>query len=130
MTAIITTDTEKLLQALDSPEEQPCNTMVHLPYLPGPLQDLRTLQSVVTAITKELCVDWSGEVPTWWPEDIPFCKRHTIPPSHKGTLTNEVEHEFHVCTIRNSLSIYICIYILCICCIFPPIFMQAIGVMP
>ena len=51
-TAIITTDAEELLQALNSPEEQPCNTIVRLPHLPGPLQDLnaRTLQSVVTAI--------------------------------------------------------------------------------
>ena len=34
-TAIITTDAEELLQALDSPEEQPCNTIVCLPHLPG-----------------------------------------------------------------------------------------------
>ena len=91
---ILTLDAEKLMQALDSrEEEQSSNTMiVRLPHLPGPLQDLnaRTLQSVVTAITKDLSVDWSGEVPTWWPQDIPFCKPRTIPPSHKGTLPNEV----------------------------------------
>ena len=72
----------------------------------------RTLQTVVTAITKDLCVDWSGEIPTWWSEDIPFCKPCTIPPSHKGTLLDEVEHEFHVCTNRNSLCIYVCMYIM------------------
>ena len=71
----------------------------------------RTLQTVVTAITKDLCVDWSGEIPTWWSEDIPFCKPCTIPPSHKGTLLDEVEHEFHVCTNRNSLCIYVCMYV-------------------
>ena len=114
MTDIITTDAEKLLQALDSPEEQPCNTTVHLPHLLGPLHNLnaRTLQTVVTAITKDLCVDWSGEIPTWWSEDIPFCKPCTISPSHKGTLLDEVEHEFHVCTNRNSLCIYVCMYIM------------------
>lgn len=92
MTEILTLDAEKLMQALDSGEEEQSSntTIVHLPHLPGPLQDLnaRTLQSVVTAITKDLSVDWSGE--NWWPQDIPFCKPRTIPPSHKGMLPNEV----------------------------------------
>lgn len=52
MTEILTLDVEKLMQALDSGEEKQSSstTIIHLPHLPGPLQDLnaRTLQSVVT----------------------------------------------------------------------------------
>ena len=42
----------------------------------GPLVDLnaRTLQSVLTSITKDLGVDWKGDVPSWWPQEIPFRK--------------------------------------------------------
>ena len=86
MTEVITSNSEKLLQALDSTEKQGCSTVLQLPQLPGPLRELnaRTLQSVVTAITKDLGVDWSGDLPTWWPQDVPFCKPRTVPPNYRG----------------------------------------------
>jgi len=86
MTNIITEDAKKLMDALESSEEQSSNTIIHLAPLPAPLADLnaRTLQSVLTAVIKDLGVNWNGDFPTWWPEDIPFCKPRTVPSSHKG----------------------------------------------
>ena len=34
--------------------------------------NLRTLQIIVTAICKDLQVDWSGVLPQCWPKDVPF----------------------------------------------------------
>jgi len=53
---IITEDAKKLMDALESSEEQSSNTIIHLAPLPCPLADLnaRTCQSVLSAVIKDL----------------------------------------------------------------------------
>ena len=66
---------EQLMAAIGEKEDQSSRKEIILGPVPGPLLDLnlRTLQVIVTAICKDLQVDWSGVVPQWWPKDVPFC---------------------------------------------------------
>ena len=66
---------EQLMAAIGEKEDQSSGKEIILGPLPGPLLDLNlwTLQVIVTAICKNLQVDWSGVVPQWWPKDVPFC---------------------------------------------------------
>ena len=66
---------------------------LHLPSLPGPLYHLncRTLQSVLTAVAKDMEVDLSGDVPEWWPANVLFCnprKRPRLPNGKYYHMTN------------------------------------------
>ena len=48
----------------------------------------RTLQSVVTLITRDLQIDWIGEPPSWWPKDVIFLTPRNprkVPATCKGT---------------------------------------------
>ena len=78
---------EKLMAAIGEKEDQCSGKEIILGPLPGPLLDLnlRTLQSIVIAICKDLQVDWSGVVPQWWPKDVPFCNPRVTPPTYRGT---------------------------------------------
>ena len=42
-----------------------------------------TLQSTLTAIAKDMKIDWS-EPPQYWPADIPFVNPRAKPPEYKG----------------------------------------------
>ena len=71
--------------------------------VPGPLLDLnlRTLQVIVTAICKDLQVDWSEVVPQWWPKDVPFCSPRVTPTTFKGKQLRIIHKIF-----SNKLSLY------------------------
>ena len=62
-----------------------------LPKLPAPLHELnvRTLQSMIVGIAKDLKIDWNGKKTEYWPEEIPFINPRVPPPEFKGN-TNYV----------------------------------------
>ena len=95
---------EQLMAAIGEKEDQSSGKEIILGPLPEPLLDLnlRTLQVIVTAICKDLEVDWSGIVPQWWPKDVPFCSPRVTLTTFKGAQLRIIHNKI----FSNKLSLY------------------------
>lgn len=83
ITPVIQDHAGEILNGLNSTGTASPNQNLSLPALPGPLYHLnyRTLQSIVTAVAKDLEVHWNGEVPEWWPASVVFSNPRKLPSS-------------------------------------------------
>lgn len=76
-----------LLKCLSEvPLSEPTSALV-LPHLPGDISSLnfKTLSTMLVGLGKDLSINWKGEAPSWWPEDIPFQHpRDPAPENFKG----------------------------------------------
>ena len=59
-----------------------------LPRLPAKLSSLnsKTITSMLVGLGKDLQINWTGSIPSWWPDLVPFQHpRDAVPNDYKGT---------------------------------------------
>ncbi len=99
ITPVIQGHVEEILDGLNSTntgasQSHPTKKLHLPPPLPGPFYHLnyRTLQSTLVAIAKNLGVDWSGDVPEWWPSTVLFSNRRKPPQHPNGKSILSIDH--------------------------------------
>ncbi len=67
-------------------DDQQGGAALLLPSLPQPIEDMngRTLTAIIVGIAKDLCLDWKGDKPEWWPDTVPFSHPRDTPSEYKG----------------------------------------------